>query len=134
VSIKVREWIFSAVALLDLMFEAQPPSRNRTAACLSIAWYALERVPTFKVVRPSAQRAIQLAHDRSSATAQTDRPYAGSYRTDLIDPRFQFLNRIAFAVVIARVFAIIATKQRLADLVREFKIARPVLGPMPQRV
>src|ERR1035437_1975771 len=61
VPVKVREWIAPALASPDLVLGAQPPTQPRS--CLVV-----ERSVRFvdsaylEVVRPSAQRAVQLTH------------------------------------------------------------------------
>src|SRR5215469_2958498 len=61
VLVKVREWISSALASPDLVLEAQPPAQPHSRV-------VVERPIRFadgaylEVVRPSAQRAVQLAH------------------------------------------------------------------------
>src|SRR5713226_7090658 len=61
VPVKVREWISPALASPDLVLDAQPPAQPHS--CVTV-----ERPIRFadgaylKVVRPSAQRAVQLAH------------------------------------------------------------------------
>src|SRR6201998_52024 len=61
VPVKVREWIGPALASPDLVLEAQPPAQPHRCV-------VVERPIRFadgaylEVVRPSAQRAVQLAH------------------------------------------------------------------------
>src|SRR5256885_2669914 len=61
VPVKVREWISPALASPDLVLEAQPPAQPHSGV-------TVERPIRFadgaylEVVRPSAQRAVQLAH------------------------------------------------------------------------
>src|SRR5205823_6918549 len=61
VPVKVREWILPALAPSDLVLDAQPPTQPHSGV-------AVDRPVRFgdgayiEVVRPSAQRAVQLTH------------------------------------------------------------------------
>src|SRR5499427_6911353 len=61
VPVKVREWIGSALASPDLVLDAQPPAQPHSGV-------VVDRPIRFgdgayiEVVRPSAQRAVQLTH------------------------------------------------------------------------
>src|SRR6476646_3601481 len=61
VPVKVREWISSAFASPDLVLEAQPPAQPHSGVVVDRP-IRLDDGAYFEVVRPSAQRAVQLLH------------------------------------------------------------------------
>src|SRR5512140_143112 len=61
VPVKVREWISSALASPDLVLEAQPPAQPHSGVVVDRP-IRLDDGAYFEVVRPSAQRAVQLLH------------------------------------------------------------------------
>src|SRR6478609_11564295 len=61
VPVKVREWISSALAPPDLVLEAQPPAQPHSGVVVDRP-VRLDDGAYFEVVRPSAQRAVQLLH------------------------------------------------------------------------
>src|SRR6202521_1175549 len=58
---EVREWIGPAPAPPDLVLVAQPPAQPRSAIAVERPIRLADRA-YLEVVRPAAQRAIQLAH------------------------------------------------------------------------
>src|ERR1039457_1155092 len=61
VPVKVREWICPAPTTSDLVLEAQPPTQPRRCVLVERTICPADG-PYVEVVRPPAQRAIQLAH------------------------------------------------------------------------
>src|SRR5215471_8435221 len=61
VPVKVREWISPAPASPDLMLEAQPPAQPHSGVAVDRP-IRLGDGAYLEVVRPSAQRAVQLLH------------------------------------------------------------------------
>src|SRR5207245_8150670 len=81
VPVKVREWIGPALASPDLVLEAQPPAQPHSCV-------VVERPIRFadgaylEVVRPSAQRAVQLSHQLCGLLP---RHRADGHRMDFLD-------------------------------------------------
>src|SRR5436189_1689418 len=61
VPVKVREWISPALASPDLVLEAQPPTQPHSSVVVERPLRLVDGA-YLEVVRPSAQRAVQLAH------------------------------------------------------------------------
>src|SRR5271157_5332209 len=61
VPVKVREWIGPALLSPDLMLDAQPPAQPHSGVVVDRP-IRLGDGANFEVVRPSAQRAVQLVH------------------------------------------------------------------------
>src|SRR6202011_4008819 len=61
VPVKVREWIRPALASPDLVPEAQPPAQPHSAVVVERRVRFCDGA-YFEVVRPSAQRTVQLLH------------------------------------------------------------------------
>src|SRR3979409_209931 len=61
VPVKVREWICPALASPDLMLDAQPPAQPHSGVVVDRPVRVGDGAYV-EVVRPSAQRAVQLAH------------------------------------------------------------------------
>src|SRR5450759_2638426 len=61
VPVEVREWIGPAPALPDLVLDAQPPAQPHSGVAVDRPVRFVDGA-YFEVVRPSAQRAVQLAH------------------------------------------------------------------------
>src|SRR5262245_18460140 len=61
VPVKVREWISPAFASPDLMLDAQPPAQPHSRVVVDRP-IRLGNGSYIEVVRPSAQRAVQLTH------------------------------------------------------------------------
>src|SRR6266566_21638 len=61
VSVEMREWIGPAPTSPDLVLVAQPPAQPRSGVAVERPVSAADAT-YFEVVRPAAQRAIQLAH------------------------------------------------------------------------
>src|SRR4051794_5660529 len=61
VPVKVREWISSALTSPDLVLDAQPPAQPHSGVVVERS-IRLGDGSYFEVVRPSAQRAVQLLH------------------------------------------------------------------------
>ena len=59
--VKVREWIAPALASPDLVLVAQPPAQPRCGVVVERS-IRLAGGPYLEVVRPAAQRAVQLRH------------------------------------------------------------------------
>src|SRR5215472_4239683 len=61
VPVEVREWISPAPASPDLVLEAQPPAQPHSGVVIDRPIRLVDGA-YLEVVRPSAQRAVQLAH------------------------------------------------------------------------
>src|ERR1700756_432848 len=61
VPVKVREWISPAPASPDLVLDAQPPAQPHSSVVVDRA-IRFGDSAYIEVVRPSAQRAVQLRH------------------------------------------------------------------------
>src|SRR6202790_2797334 len=61
VPVKVREWISPALASPDLVLGAQPPAQPHSGVVVDRSVRLVDGAYV-EVVRPSAQRAVQLAH------------------------------------------------------------------------
>src|SRR6266566_7609126 len=89
VPVKVREWISPAPASPDLVLEAQPPAQPHSCV-------VVERPIRFadgaylEVVRPAAQRAVQLAHQLCGVLPCHR---ADGHRMDFLDHAFDALLR-----------------------------------------
>ena len=59
--VEVREWIAPALASPDLVLGAQPPAQPRSGVVVDRPVGPADG-PYLEVVRPAAQRAVQLAH------------------------------------------------------------------------
>ncbi len=59
--VEVREWIAPALASLDLVLGAQPPAQPHSGVIVERAIRLIDGAYS-KVVRPSAQGAVQLDH------------------------------------------------------------------------
>ena len=81
VPIQVREWIRPAPSPPELVLVAQPPTQPRRRVAVERTVGATDG-PYTEVVRPAAQRAVQLAHQRRGLLPY--RPQLGQ-RMDLFD-------------------------------------------------
>src|SRR6266702_2538973 len=68
VPVKVREWISPALASPDLVLEAQPPAQPHSGVVVERPVRLCDGA-YFEVVRPSAQRAVQLLHHSTRASS-----------------------------------------------------------------
>src|SRR5215475_5838006 len=81
VPVEVREWIGPALASPDVVLGTQPPAQPHSCV-------VVERPVRFvdgaylEVVRPSAQRAVQLTHQLRGLLP---RPRSGGQRVDILD-------------------------------------------------
>src|SRR5215203_6172642 len=79
--VKEREWISSALASPDLVVEAQPPAQPHSGVVVDRP-VRLRDGAYFEVVRPSAQRAVQLLHQLCGLLPSAR---SGSLRVDILD-------------------------------------------------
>src|SRR5258708_28195050 len=89
VPVKVREWISSALASPDLVLEAQPPAQPHSGVVVDRP-VRLDDGAYFEVVRPSAQRAVQLLHQLCGLLPS---PRSGGQRMDILDHALDALLR-----------------------------------------
>src|SRR6202043_2576142 len=89
VPVKVREWISSVLASPDLVLEAQPPAQPHSGVVVERP-VRLDDGAYFEVVRPSAQRAIQLLHQLCGLLPG---PRSGGQRVDVFDHALDALLR-----------------------------------------
>src|ERR1700681_2724073 len=89
VPVKVREWISSALASPDLVLEAQPPAQPHSGVVVDRP-VRLDDGAYFEVVRPSAYRAVQLAHQLCGLLPS---PRSGRQRMDILDHALDALLR-----------------------------------------
>src|SRR5215216_5994725 len=89
VPVKVREWISSALASPDLVLETQPPAQPHSGVVVDRP-VRLGDGAYFEVVRPSAQRAVQLLHQLCGLLPS---PRSGSQRVDILDHALDALLR-----------------------------------------
>src|ERR1700676_5240926 len=95
VPVEVREWIAPAPASPDLVLVAQPPAQPRSGIAVERPIRLADRA-YLEVVRPAAQRAIQLAHQlRGPLPRHRD----GRQRMDLLDHASDALLRRSHAQV-----------------------------------
>src|SRR5216683_1629263 len=80
VPVKVREWIRPALASSDLVLEAQPPAQPHGGVVVDRP-VRLGGGAYFEVVRPSAQRAVQLLHHLCGLLPS---PRSGGQRVDVL--------------------------------------------------
>src|SRR5437870_7620763 len=80
VPVKVREWIGPALASPDLVLDAQPPAQPHRRVVIDRP-VRLGDGAYFEVVRPSAQRAVQLLHQLFGLLPS---PRSSSQRVDVI--------------------------------------------------
>src|SRR2546426_11909989 len=81
VPVKVREWISSALASPDLVLETQPPAQPHSGVVVDRS-VRLRDGAYFEVVRPSAQRAVQLLHHPCGLLPSAR---SGGLRVDILD-------------------------------------------------
>ena len=81
VPVKVREWISPALASPDLVLGAQPPAQPHRCVVVERP-IRLADGADLEVVRPSAQRAVQLAHQLCGLLPC---PRSVGQRVDLLD-------------------------------------------------
>src|SRR6195256_448667 len=81
VPVKVREWIRSALASPDLVLEPQPPAHPHSGVVVDRP-VCLDDGAYFEVVRPSAQRAVQLLHQLCGLLPS---PRSGGQCMDILD-------------------------------------------------
>src|SRR5258708_27328234 len=79
VPVKVREWIGPALASPDLVLEAQPPAQPHSGVVVDCP-VRFRDGAYFEVVRPSAERAVQLAHQLCGLLPT---PRSGCQRVDV---------------------------------------------------
>src|SRR5215204_4193369 len=79
--VKEREWISSALASPDLVLEAQPPAQPHRGVVVDRP-VRLRDGAYFEVVRPSAQHAVQRAHQLRGVLPS---PRSGGQRVDCFD-------------------------------------------------
>src|SRR3954454_18750732 len=81
VPVKVRERISPALASPDFVLDAQPPTQPHSGVVVDRP-VRFGDGAYFEVVRPSAQRAVQLAHQLCGLLP---RPRSGGQRVDVLD-------------------------------------------------
>src|ERR1700720_2494388 len=89
VPVKVREWIRPALASPDLVLEAQPPAQPHSGVVVERPVRFCDGA-YFEVVRPSAQRAVQLLHQLCGLLPS---PRSGGQRMDVLDHALDALPR-----------------------------------------
>src|SRR5215471_18374678 len=89
VPVKVREWIGPALASPDLVLDAQPPAQPHSSVVVDRPIRLVDGA-YIEVVRPSAQRAIQLTHQLCGLLPC---PRAVRQRMDLLDHTLDALLR-----------------------------------------
>src|SRR5450759_920703 len=89
VPVEVREWIGPAPALPDLVLDAQPPAQPHSGVVVDRP-VRFGDGAYFEVVRPSAQRAVQLVHQLCGLLPS---PRSGSQRVDVLDHSLDALLR-----------------------------------------
>src|ERR1700687_5843672 len=89
VPIKVREWISPALASPDLVLDAQPPAQPHSGVVVDRP-VRFRDGAYFEVVRPSAQRAVQLAHQLCGLLPS---PRSSGQRVDVLDHALDALLR-----------------------------------------
>src|SRR5205807_1063607 len=86
VPVEVREWISSALASPDLVLEAQPPAQPHSGVVVDRSVRLVDGA-YFEVVRPSAQRAVQLLH-HPFPLRTFPAPHRGKGRVTDVSPYF----------------------------------------------
>src|ERR1700731_4332058 len=89
VPIKVREWISPALASPDLVLDAQPPAQPHSGVVVDHP-VRFGDGAYFEVVRPSAQRAVQLLHHLCGPLPC---PRSDGQRVDVLDYALDALPR-----------------------------------------
>src|SRR5215468_6952516 len=89
VPVEVREWISPALASPDLVLDAQPPAQPQSGVVVDRSVRLVDGAYV-EVVRPSAQRAVQLAHQLCGFLPC---PRSVRQRMDLLDHTLDALLR-----------------------------------------
>src|SRR5258708_4987538 len=89
VPVKVREWISPALASPNLVLEAQPPTQPHSGVVVERPIRLVDGA-YLEVVRPAAQRAVQLAHQLCGVLPCHR---ADGHRMDFLDHAFDALLR-----------------------------------------
>src|ERR1700756_216649 len=89
VPVQVREWIGPALASPDLVLDAQPPAQPHSGVVVDRPIRFCDGA-YFKVVRPSAQRAVQLLHHLCGLLPS---PRSSGQRVDVLDHALDALLR-----------------------------------------
>src|SRR5262245_807991 len=89
VPVKVREWISPTLASSDLVLNAQPPAQPHSGVVVNRP-VRFGDSAYFEVVRPSAQRAVQLVHQLCGLLPS---PRSGGQRVDVLDHAHDALLR-----------------------------------------
>src|SRR5688572_2533552 len=89
VPVQVREWISPALASPDLVLEAQPPAQPHSGVVVERPIRLVDGA-YLEVVRPSAQRTVQLFHQLCGVLP---RHRAAGHRMDFLDHAFDALLR-----------------------------------------
>src|SRR6202163_3730766 len=89
VPVKVREWITPALASPGFVLDAQPPAQPHSGVVVNRP-VRFRDGAYFEVVRPSAQRAVQLVHQLCGLLPS---PRSSGQRVDVLDHALDALLR-----------------------------------------